>query len=84
VHDIIDSLFTFPATSIPQAAEMLGIQYAPEREHFRKLVEVDILDANPVMIGNTKFYLARGIIRTVEAPLGEEVVPDDAVAAIAG
>jgi len=79
VHDVIDSLFSFPATSIPQAAEMLGIRYPPAKEHFNKLIEAQILNEKPILIGNTNYYVAGEIIRTVEAPLNEDGNPRGSV-----
>ncbi len=58
---------------------MLGIRYPPAKEHFNKLIEAQILNEKPILIGNTNYYVAGEIIRTVEAPLNEDGNPRGSV-----
>ncbi len=69
LHDLIDELFRIPAISIPIAQKLLGMTYAAAKPHVMRLVEAGILNPEPIIMNNTKIYIAPEVIAIVEESL---------------
>lgn len=70
-QQLVDQLFSVPAMSVPNALTFLNITYPAAKASVHKLIDAGILEAKPFIFNGTKFYIARELLRLVEAPLDE-------------
>ena len=64
---LVDDLFSFPVTTIPEAQKLLGITYRAAQLNIEKLVAADILQSPDTEQSRPRLYYAPEIIRIIEA-----------------
>ncbi|HEY4441818.1 MAG TPA: Fic/DOC family N-terminal domain-containing protein [Candidatus Elarobacter sp.] len=71
LHRLVDELFKVPAISIPVARDFLQLSYPATKTLIERLVDADVLDRTVVTIKGTAYYVARGLLRALDAPIDE-------------
>ena len=69
---LIDELFRVPVLSVPIARELLGVTHKPARESPQRLIQANILGAEPVTVRGTSYYLAGELLALTSRPLVAE------------
>ena len=70
---LVDDLFSFPVTTIPEAQKLLGITYRAAQLNIEKLVDAGILQSPDTGQMRPRPYYALEIIRVIEADEVEDV-----------